>query len=50
MAVVRKNLLTRKWMKPIETFMFCFATASCFYWIPYFFDVCTDVDSSSEKG
>jgi H+/Cl- antiporter ClcA len=38
MADIRKKILTKKWMKPIETFMFCFATASAFYWIPYFFN------------
>jgi H+/Cl- antiporter ClcA len=44
MAVVRKKLLTAKWMKPIETFLFCFATASCFYWIPFFFNNCSSID------
>ena len=46
MAGVRKKLLTKKWMKPIETFIFCFATASAFYWIPYFFNKCETVDSN----
>lgn len=46
MAGVRKVLLTKKWMKPIETFMFCFATASAFYWVPFYFDNCAPVDTS----
>ena len=44
MAAVRKAVLTKKWMKPIETFMFCFATASAFYWVPYLFNNCETVD------
>jgi H+/Cl- antiporter ClcA len=40
MATVRKKILTKKWMKPIETFLFCFATASVFYWVPYYFNNC----------
>lgn len=30
---VRKPYLTKPWMKPIETFVMCFLTASAFYWI-----------------
>ena len=40
MAVLRKKILIKPWMKPIETFMFCFVTASVFYWVPYFFNHC----------
>jgi len=37
-------------MKPIETFMFCFATASFFYWIPYFFNNCDNVGVNTIAG
>jgi len=37
MAVVRKKLLTTKWIKPVETFCWAFVTASFFYWMPYWF-------------
>lgn len=50
MAVLRKKLLVRKWMKPVETFMFCFATASVFYWSPFLFNVCMDVGAESKAG
>lgn len=50
MAYLRKKILVKKWMKPIETFMFCFVTASVFYWVPYFFDRCTDIESTTEAG
>lgn len=43
MAVLRKKLLVRKWMKPLETFMWCFATASAFYWVPFFFNSCIPI-------
>lgn len=35
MATLRGKILTKKWMKPIETMFFCFMTASSFFWIPY---------------
>lgn len=47
MATVRKKILTRKWMKPIETFLFCFVTASVFYWVPYYFNNCDKVRAES---
>ena len=37
MAVLRKRLLTKKWMKPLETLAFSFVTASCFYWVTFSF-------------
>lgn len=40
MAVLRKKILTKKWMKPIETFIWCALTASFFYWCPRFFNHC----------
>ena len=43
MAVVRKKLLTKPWMKPLETFFFCFITASTFYWVPYVLETCIDI-------
>lgn len=52
MAVLRKKLLVRKWMKPIETFMWCFATASAFYWVPFLFNHCIPVeleDAATQK-
>ena len=50
MAYLRKRILVAKWMKPIETFMFCFVTASVFYWVPYFFNHCTNIESTDEVG
>ena len=47
MAEIRKKILVRKWMKPIETFLFCFVTASVFYWIPYFYNNCDKTRASS---
>ena len=44
MAGVRKRLLTTKWIKPIETFCWCFATASFFFWMPYAVQSCTAID------
>ena len=35
MAGLRAKVLTKKWMKPIETALFCFMTATTFFWIPY---------------
>jgi H+/Cl- antiporter ClcA len=40
MAIVRKNWLKSKWIKPIETLAWSFVTASFFYWTPYFFSRC----------
>ena len=36
----RAQIWTTKWQKPIDTFLFCFASASCFYWAPYLFRSC----------
>lgn len=36
----RAKLWTKKWHKPIDTFIFCFLSASCFYWFPYWFRSC----------
>jgi H+/Cl- antiporter ClcA len=36
MAVLRGKILTKKWMKPVETWLFSFITASSFFWVPYF--------------
>ena len=48
MAVIRKKILTRNWMKPIETACFCFCTASSFYWISYVFkDSCMPIDTKN---
>jgi len=40
MGAIRKRLLTTKWIKPIETFCWCFVTASCFYWVPNLLQKC----------
>jgi len=37
MGPIRKRFLTQKWMKPVETLVFSFVTASCFYWIVFSF-------------
>jgi len=37
MAVLRKKILTKKWMKPIETLCFSFVTASCFYYATFIY-------------
>lgn len=37
---LRKRLLTKKWLKPLETAAFCFATASAFLAVPYFMHSC----------
>jgi H+/Cl- antiporter ClcA len=34
---LRAKYQTKKWHKPIDTFMFAFATASCFFWFSYWF-------------
>ena len=36
----RAKIWTKKWHKPIDTFLFAFASASCFYWFPYAFRSC----------
>lgn len=36
----RAKIWTKKWMKPIDTFLFSFASATCFYWFPYWFRSC----------
>jgi len=33
----RAKIWTKNWHKPIDTFIFCVITASCFYWFPYWF-------------
>ena len=38
----RAKIWTRKWQKPIDTFIFAFLSASSFYWFPYLFRSCTD--------
>jgi len=38
---LRAKIWTMKWHKPIDTFIFAFASASCFYWFPYAFRSCT---------
>jgi len=44
MAKIRKQCLTTKWIKPIETFMWAFVTASCFFWVPYIVGTCSEID------
>lgn len=42
---LRKQILTKNWMKPIETAAFCFLSASVFYWCIYqtrVYDWCHD--------
>ena len=50
---IRAKIWTRKWHKPIDTFLFAFASASCFYWFPYLFRSCTSrtilVDKITEE-
>jgi hypothetical protein len=36
----RAQIFTTKWQKPIDTFLFCMFSASCFYWAPYLFRSC----------
>lgn len=44
MAGLRKIILTKKWMKPFETFFFAFVTASFFYWLPRAFNKCIPIE------
>ena len=37
---IRAKVWTTKWQKPVDTFLFCFMTASCFYWFPYAYSSC----------
>ena len=37
---LRARIWTKKWQKPVDTFIFCFLTATCFYWVPYMFQTC----------
>lgn len=37
---IRKRYLTKKWMKPVETFFMCFLTASVFFWFAMFSNKC----------
>ena len=37
---VRAMIWKKKWHKPIDTFIFAFMTATCFYWFPYMFRSC----------
>lgn len=48
MAILRKKYLTTKWIKPIETFMFCFVTASFFYWVPRLTNICQVIEWDGE--
>ena len=32
-ALCRAKILTKNWMKPIETFLWSFATVTVFYWL-----------------
>lgn len=36
-GTVRKKCLKTKWSKVLETGIFAFVSASCIFWIPYFF-------------
>lgn len=36
----RAKIWTKSWHKPIDTFIFCFLSASCFYAFPYWFETC----------
>lgn len=50
MAVVRKKLLTKKWMKPVETLAFSFVTASCLYFGSYMFkEACIPMNGSQTQ-
>jgi len=33
----RAKIWLKKWHKPVDTFIFCFFSATCFYWFPYWF-------------
>jgi chloride channel 7 len=41
---LRKNILTKKWMKPLETFVFCFITSTVIYYVPYWVSSCETID------
>ena len=48
-AAIRKKYLTEKWMKPIETLVFSFITASVFYWVTFGFrDACIPIPGTQE--
>jgi H+/Cl- antiporter ClcA len=36
----RKKILTKPWMKPLETALFCFVTTSVWFWLPYYNQSC----------
>jgi len=40
MAFFRKYYITKQWMRPIETCIFSFATATVFFWAPYVLGTC----------
>jgi hypothetical protein len=42
---LRKNYLKTKWIKPLETFGFCFATATFYYYISYFMETCKNEEN-----
>ena len=46
---VRKKLLTTKWIKPIETFMWCFMTATFFFYTPFIFQRCRFFKEDTEE-
>jgi len=37
---IRAKIWTKKWHKPIDTFLFCFISGTSFYWFPYWFRSC----------
>ena len=45
---LRKRYLVQKWMKPIEVAVFCFITASFFYFIPFFMRHCVEANESHD--
>ena len=36
MGALRKKLITKEWMRPLETAFFAFATTTVFYWAAKF--------------
>ena len=51
----RAKIWTKKWHKPIDTFIFAFMSGTCFYWFPYLFRSCVsrkvfEGDGSSEMS
>lgn len=47
---IRAKIWTQKWHKLIDCFIFAFATASCWYWLPYAFGTCiTRPEGDAEK-